>query len=79
MLSAGLASAVRNGRLAEWRRDFHAAEDVITAPGDRSPLIGAAIDMGAYASLALRQRRSVREASTQDIEWDGQALLDVAV
>ena len=79
MLSAGLASAVRNGRLAEWRRDFHAAEDVITAPGDRSPLIGAAIDMGAYASLALRQRRSLREASTQDLEWDGQALLDVTV
>ncbi|UXH77799.1 ATP-grasp domain-containing protein [Roseateles amylovorans] len=78
MLSAGLAAAVRDGRLAEWRRDFQAAEDVIVAPGDRWPLIGAALDMGAYAALALRRRSSLREASTQDIEWDGQALLDVA-
>lgn len=78
MLSAGLATAIRQGRLAEWRRDFHAAEDVVTAVGDRRPLLGGALDMGAYAGLALRQRRSLREASTQDIEWDGQALPDIA-
>lgn len=78
MLSSGLASAIRSGRLAEWRTDFHAAEDVIAAPGDRWPLLGAAADIGAYAGLALRQGRSLREASTQDIEWDGQLLPDVA-
>ncbi|MCZ2498601.1 ATP-grasp domain-containing protein [Xylophilus sp. Kf1] len=78
MLSAGWASALRQGRLADWWRDFQAAEDVIGGAHDRWPAVGGAVDMAAFASLALRQRTSLREASTQDIEWDGQALQDVA-
>jgi len=77
MLSAGLAQAIRKGQLAEWQRDFRGADDVICAPGDCRPLVGGAMDILAYARMAATNRSSLREASTQDIEWDGQALRDV--
>jgi hypothetical protein len=74
MASAGLAQALASGRLAAWRRDFLGADDVIGMPGDRAPLAGAAADMGAYLLLSVRQRCTLREAATRDIEWDGEAL-----
>lgn len=74
MLTAGLASAVRGRRLQQWRRDYDAARCVLLAPGDARPLAGAVADLAAYAGLAIAQQRSLREAATQDIEWDGQPL-----
>lgn len=77
MLSVGLMQAVRHGTLRQWRHDWHAATDVLTAPGDRAPLWGGLHDLAAYARLALAQRCNMREAATQDIEWDGQELPEV--
>lgn len=74
MASAGLAQALANGRLAPWRRDFLAADDVIGVPGDRATVAGAAADMAFCLLLALRRRCTLREAATRDIEWDGEAL-----
>ena len=74
MASAGLAQALANGRVSTWRRDFLAADDVIGVAGDRLPLAGATADMGSYLLLSLRQRCTLREAATRDIEWDGEAL-----
>lgn len=74
MASAGLAQALAHGRLQEWRRDVAWADDVLGMPGDRLPLAGAAADMGSYLLLALRQRCTLREAATRDIEWDGEAF-----
>ncbi|HXZ06659.1 MAG TPA: ATP-grasp domain-containing protein, partial [Paraburkholderia sp.] len=74
MLSAGLIDAVKRGELRRWARDYHAASDVIGTPGDRGPIAGAIRDLGSYARLALAQRCNMREAATQDIEWDGQEL-----
>jgi len=47
---------------------------VLAQPGDRLPLAGAVADIGSYALLAARQGVGLREASTRDIEWDGEAL-----
>jgi hypothetical protein len=74
MGSAGLVQALRRGELARWRRDFQRARDVLTQPGDLAPLLGGIADTGALALSALRQRTSIREASTRDIEWDGEAI-----
>jgi hypothetical protein len=74
MASAGLAQALANGRLPTWRRDFLAADDVLGVRGDRRPMAGAVADLGSYLMLSLRQRCTLREAATRDIEWDGEAL-----
>jgi glutathione synthase/RimK-type ligase-like ATP-grasp enzyme len=77
MLSAGLIDAVRQRKIRRWMRDYRRATDVIGVPGDHRPLGGAVLDLLSYAKLACAQRCNMREAATQDIEWDGQALPDV--
>jgi hypothetical protein len=74
MATSGMWDACRRGALAQWRRDFARARDVIAPSGDRRPLIGGLADVASYARLALRQRCSLREAATRDIEWDGQSI-----
>lgn len=74
MRTAGWWTALRQGRLASWRRDWHRARDVIALPGDRAPAPGSLADLGSYARLALRQGCNLREAATRDIEWDGEPL-----
>lgn len=71
MATAGFAQAVSKGELSHWRRDFQAADDVITVPGDRWPLLGGVRDLVSYAGIALTKGISLREASSEDIEWDG--------
>jgi hypothetical protein len=74
MGSAGFVQAVRRGNVARWRHDFRRAHDVLSQPGDRAPLLGGLSDMNAFALSALRQRTSIREAATRDIEWDGEPI-----
>jgi hypothetical protein len=74
MLTAGLATSVRAGRLAQWRHDYMRARDVITERGDSWPWLGAVADLGLHALRAGRNRCSLREAATRDIEWDGEEL-----
>lgn len=74
MLSAGLYEAVAGSTLSRWRHDYRRARDVITRPGDRSPLAGGLLDLGSYSRLAIRQGCNLREAATRDIEWDGECL-----
>jgi hypothetical protein len=75
MATFGLVQALANGHLDTWRRDFMAASDVLGVVGDRLPLAGTVADMASYMRLSLRQRCTLREAATRDIEWDGQALV----
>ena len=75
MLSAGLGSALKNSKLKTWWQDYQRADDVITATGDRRTLAGAMLDLGSYSRIALTQGCNLREASTRDIEWDGEELL----
>jgi len=74
MGSAGLMQAIRRGEFTRWRRDWLRARDVLMQPGDRAPQFCGLLDMGAFALAALRQRTSIREVSTRDIEWDGGAI-----
>jgi len=74
MLSVGLIGALRNGRFDSWRRDFGRASDVFLQRGDRMPVLGCVRDFGSHTWRALQKRCTVREATTRDIEWDGEAL-----
>jgi hypothetical protein len=74
MAGAGLAQALRQGALAQWRRDWRRAEDVIAPAGDRAPLWGGLADVAAYAGRSLARGGRMREATTGDIEWDGEDL-----
>jgi hypothetical protein len=74
MLTAGLTTAIRTGQVTRWLRDWRRATDVLADLADLAPTIGGIADMGSYARIALRQHRSLREAATNDIEWDGEAL-----
>lgn len=76
MLAAGLPFALRTGSLGRWRNDWHRAKDVLSVAGDRKPLLGAAWDLASFAVVAASRRSSMREASTRDIEWDGEDLAE---
>ncbi len=74
MATVGLSAALRAGRLSEWRRDFARASDVLVARGDALPLWGSVRDFGSHVARAWARKCSVREATTRDIEWDGEVL-----
>jgi hypothetical protein len=76
MLAVGLPSAIRRSTVKQWHYDWSRATDVLVVPGDKRPLLGAVADIGAFVGIALRSRCSLRAASTRDIEWDGEALVE---
>ena len=62
------------GALAEFVRDFRAADDVIVREGDRGPLVA---QIPGFLEIVLRsiaRRCSLLAAATSDIEWNGQPL-----
>jgi len=69
----GLPAALREGRTRDWRDQRRDGSDVVTAPGDRLPALGALGDAAVFGLRALRSGRSLTEAMTADIEWNGQA------
>ncbi len=71
MLAAALWPPLRGNPLRAWWRDYTRAADVIARPGDVLPLFGGLVDLGATALSAFRHACSLRQAATQDIEWDG--------
>lgn len=74
MGSFGLARALREGRLSAWRHQRRASRDILAAPGDTGPRWGALADTAAFGLRALASGRSLAEAMTADIEWNGQPL-----
>ena len=74
MLTYGLRQALTERRLGEWRRDLGAGRDVIGAAGDRRPALGAVLDTLGFMAKARRAQISVTEATTADIEWNGEEM-----
>ena len=74
MDSFGLARALREGLLTDWRHQRRASRDILAAPGDPGPRWGALADTAAFGLRALTSGRSLAEAMTADIEWNGQPL-----
>lgn len=72
MLTYGLRQALAERRFGEWRQALRAGTDVIGAPGDRRPALGAVLDTLGFMAAARRAGISVTEATTADIEWNGE-------
>lgn len=72
MLTYGLAQAARGRRLGEWLRAYAGSRDAVYRRGDAGP---AAEQLRLFAWLrrtAARQGLTLQEASTIDIEWNGE-------
>lgn len=67
----GLPAAARAGRLDAWRRGWREGRDVIGAPADRLPVLGALADAVVFSAKAAAGGRSLAAAMTADIEWNG--------
>ena len=67
MLTHGLAGMAD----ARTRTAFRQGRDVIGAPGDRLPVLGAVMDTVGFAVQAARHRTTLAGATTVDIEWNG--------
>lgn len=72
MLTYGLAQAIRERRMREWLRAFAGSRDAVYRRGDPAP---AAEQLRLFAWLrrtAARHGLTLQEASTIDIEWNGE-------
>lgn len=57
--------------LARWARDLKRAKDVLYRPEDPGPFLQQLVLLGELGRIARRERLSLIEASTWDIEWNG--------
>jgi hypothetical protein len=77
---ASPADATRHLGPALWRRGLSAADrtevgrDVLSAPGDPLPPFGALADAAGFALSAFFTGRSLTQAMTADIEWNGRPI-----
>jgi len=70
----GLADAITNRKLGEWRQAWSKCGDISAFPGDRGFLPVQVAALLEIAAIALRRRCSLKTAAMDDTEWNGQAL-----
>lgn len=66
-----LPSALREKQLAAWRAERRNGADVVTAPRDPLPALGLLADAAVFSLRAACSGRTLTEAMTADIEWNG--------
>lgn len=69
-----LFAAPRHGLTRRFWRDYAAAADVVTRPGDRAPLPAQWLGLAEVTGRALARGIGLLPAATADIEWDGQPM-----
>jgi len=74
LLSYGLPQAMKRGEVMQWWRDFRAMGDVLAFAGDRGFAGAQVMALAEIAVVALRQGKSLQQAATDDIEWNGERL-----
>lgn len=72
MLTYGLAQAVRERRTREWLRAFAGSRDAVYRRGDAGPAAEQLRLFGWLRRTASRRGVTLQEASTIDIEWNGE-------
>lgn len=72
MLFYGLPTAISTGTLTRWAKAFAATPDIIFTPADPLPGLWQFVSLSAMLGRAIRNRVSALEASTLDIEWNGE-------
>jgi len=72
MLMYGLPDAVKNGNFGAWLKTFFHSDDVTLDFRDPLPFLLQLRSIFAYMNLGHRENISALEASTFDIEWNGE-------
>lgn len=72
MLTYGLTQAFRERRVREWGRAFAGSRDAVYRRGDAGPALEQLRLLGWLRRTAKRQGVTLQEASTIDIEWNGE-------
>lgn len=70
----GLPRSFRGAQFASWRTVLAEGHDAISRPGDRVPIAGALADAAGFFLTGLRHNVSTNEATTFDIEWNGEDM-----
>jgi glutathione synthase/RimK-type ligase-like ATP-grasp enzyme len=71
MLIAALPSAIRNGKTRGWFKDMFKARDAIWSWHDPLPHLLTPVSLIEVAATAWSRRISLTQASTIDMEWNG--------
>lgn len=67
----GLPAAIRAGQIGPFRRALRQVQEVLDWPDDPGPKQAQWAALRGIAARALRERISLQQASTRDIEWNG--------
>jgi hypothetical protein len=73
MLLYGLPKSLMHGKFSSWWKTFFSSDDVILDFKDPLPFILQLRSILATWAVARREDVSLLEASTFDIEWNGEA------
>lgn len=71
----GLGDVLRTKRFAAWCEERRRSHDILSAPGDPLPPLGALMDATGFGLRALTSGHDLASAMTADIEWNGQPLM----
>lgn len=74
MLSFGLKDASSKRQLMRYLRKLFTSRDVLFRWSDPLPTLCLPLTFGELCWVAFRERMSLQQASTQDIEWNGEPL-----
>jgi hypothetical protein len=72
MVSFGLMQATRQRMLREWLRAYRRSRDVVFRWDDPKPFVEQFRLLAWTKRIANRRGISLQEASTSDIEWNGE-------
>ncbi|GAB4496282.1 MAG: ATP-grasp domain-containing protein [Anaerolineales bacterium] len=72
MLVYGMSAAIKNGNFSAWLKTFLHSDDVLLDFRDPLPFLLQLHSIFSYVRLGRQQGVSVLEASTFDIEWNGE-------
>ncbi|MCL1123432.1 hypothetical protein [Shewanella surugensis] len=74
MLIAGLPFAIHQRKINTWYQDYKQAKDVMICSQDYGFSWFQFISLAELIHIAIKDKISVREAATQDFEWDGETI-----
>jgi hypothetical protein len=72
MLTYGLSAAFKKKQFSDWAKTFFTSSDVILDFKDPLPFLLQFRSIFSYLRIARKQGVSPLEASTFDIEWNGE-------
>ncbi len=74
MLSFGLQDAIEKNEVKRYLHDLFSSQDVLFRWSDPLPMLGLPLTVGELCWTAIRARKSLQQASTLDIEWNGEPI-----